>query len=42
MTARMPTWSIFALFGLFMVFHMFWAVLIVPETKGKTLEEIKL
>ena len=42
MTARMPTWSIFALFGLFMVFHLFWAVLVVPETKGKTLEEINL
>ena len=42
MTARMPTWSIFALFGLFMIFHMFWAVFIVPETKGKALEEINL
>jgi MFS family permease len=42
MTARMPTWSIFALFGLFMIFHMFWAIFIVPETKGKALEEINL
>ena len=42
MTARMPTWSIFALFGTFMVFHMFWAVFVVPETKGKALEEINL
>ena len=42
MTARMPTWSIFALFGTFMVFHIFWAVFVVPETKGRALEEIKL
>lgn len=42
MTARMPTWSIFALFGVFMVVHLFWAIFIVPETKGRTLEEIKL
>ena len=42
MTAKMPTWSIFALFGTFMVFHLFWAIFIVPETKGKVLEEIKL
>ena len=42
MTARMPTWSIFALFGAFMVFHIFWAIFVVPETKGKALEEINL
>ena len=42
MTAKMPTWSIFALFGTFMVFHLLWAIFIVPETKGKALEEIKL
>ena len=42
MTAKMPTWSIFALFGTFTVFHLFWAIFIVPETKGKVLEEIKL
>ena len=42
MTAKMPTWSIFALFGTFMVFHLFWAIFVVPETKGKVLEEIKL
>jgi len=42
MTAKMPTWSIFALFGTFMVFHLIWAIFIVPETKGKALEEIKL
>ena len=42
MTAKMPTWSIFALFGTFMVFHIIWAVFVVPETKGKSLEEINL
>ena len=42
MTARMPTWSIFALFGALMVFHLFWAMFAVPETKGKSLEEITL
>jgi MFS family permease len=42
MTAKMPTWSIFALFGLFMVFHILWALFVVPETKGKALEEINL
>ena len=42
MTAKMPTWSIFALFGTFMVFHILWAIFVVPETKGKVLEEIKL
>ena len=42
MTAKMPTWSIFALFGTFMVFHIFWAVFVVPETKGKSLEDINL
>ena len=40
MTAKMPTWSIFALFGTFMVFHLMWAVFAVFETKGKALEEI--
>ena len=42
MTAKMPAWSIFALFGLFMVFHILWAFFIVPETKGRALEEINL
>ena len=42
MTAKMPTWSIFALFGTFMVLHIFWAIFIVPETKGKALEDINL
>ena len=42
MTAKMPTWSIFALFGTFMVLHIFWAIFVVPETKGRPLEEINL
>ena len=42
MTARMPTWSIFALFGAFMVIHILWAAFVVPETKGKALEDISL
>lgn len=42
MTAKMPAWSIFALFGTFMVFHIFWAIFVVPETKGKSLEDINL
>jgi len=31
---------IFSIFGVFMVIHLLWAIFIVPETKGKTLEEI--
>lgn len=31
---------IFGLFGIFMVIHLLWAIFVVPETKGKTLEEI--
>ena len=39
------TWApaaIFAFFGTCLVAHLFWAVFICPETKGKSLEEIKL
>ena len=42
LTVWLPTWGIFAIFGGFMVLHLFWAIFIVPETKGKSLEEIKL
>lgn len=34
--------SIFFFFGAFMVAHLLWAIFIVPETKGKKLEDIKL
>ena len=37
-----PAWAIFGFFGVAMVFHLLWAIFIVPETKGKSLEEIKL
>ena len=32
--------AIFAFFGMMMVFHLFWAVFVVRETKGRSLEEI--
>ena len=32
-----PAWAIFGFFGVMMVFHFLWALLIVPETKGKEL-----
>ena len=32
-----PAWTIFAFFGVMMVFHFVWAFLVVPETKGKEL-----
>lgn len=34
--------SIFVFFGVFMVLHLLWAIFIVPETKGKQLEDIKI
>lgn len=34
---KVPTWSLFAFFGVMMVFHFLWALLVVPETKGKEL-----
>lgn len=42
MAAKLPPWGIFAIFGGFMVLHLLWAVFVVPETKGRALEEIKL
>ena len=33
-----PAWMIFAFFGVMMVFHLLWAILVVPETKGRELE----
>ena len=41
-SALVPTWAIFAFFLLMMVFHLLWALFVVPETKGKKLEEINL
>ena len=35
-------WAIFGFFGVMMVLHLLWAVFIVPETKGRRLEDIKL
>lgn len=31
---------IFGVFGVFMILHLLWAVFFVPETKGKSLEEL--
>lgn len=31
---------IFGVFGCFMILHLLWAIFIVPETKGKSLEEL--
>ncbi len=31
---------IFGIFGTFMILHLLWAIFIVPETKGKSLEEL--
>ena len=35
-----PAWAIFGFFGVAMVFHLLWAIFIVPETKGKSLDEL--
>ena len=43
--AMAATWApaaIFAFFGTCLVAHLFWAIFICPETKGKPLEEINL
>ena len=37
-----PPWAIFGFFGVMMVFHFLWALLIVPETKGRRLEDIQV
>lgn len=41
-SALVPTWAIFAFFGVMMVFHLLWALFAVPETKGRKLEDIRL
>jgi len=33
----LPAWTIFAFFGVMMVFHYLWALFVVPETKGREL-----
>ena len=35
-------WAIFGFFGVMMVLHLLWAIFLVPETKGRRLEDIKL
>ncbi|MBQ2628425.1 MAG: sugar porter family MFS transporter [Kiritimatiellae bacterium] len=43
--AMAATWApaaIFAFFGTCLVAHLFWAIFICPETKGKALEDINL
>ncbi len=37
-----PPWAIFGFFGVMMVFHFLWALFVVPETKGRPLEDIQL
>ena len=37
-----PAWAIFGFFGVMMVFHFLWALLVVPETKGRRLEDIRV
>ena len=41
MAVRWAPWAIFGFFGICLVAHLAWAVLICPETKGKTLEELE-
>ena len=40
--ARFAPEAIFGFFGVMMVLHLLWAIFVVPETKGRPLEEIKL
>ena len=42
MAVSWAPWAIFGFFGTCLVAHLLWAVFICPETKGKSLEEIKL
>jgi len=35
--AAFAPWKIFAFFGVMMVFHLFWVIFVVRETKGKAL-----
>ena len=42
MAAAWAPAAIFAFFGTCLVAHLFWAIFVCPETKGKALEEINL
>ena len=42
MAARLPPAAIFGFFGAMMVLHLLWVRFMVPETKGRALEEINL
>ncbi len=42
MVANLAPGVIFGLFGAMMVLHLLWAIFLVPETKGRRLEEIRL
>ena len=42
MAARLSPAAIFATFGVFMVLHLLWALFLVPETKGRRLEDIRI
>ena len=42
MAAKLSPAAIFGTFGGFMVLHLLWALRIVPETKGRRLEDIKV
>ena len=39
---NVPAWAIFGFFGVMMVFHFLWALLVVPETTGRRLEDIQV
>ena len=42
MAANLSPAAIFGIFGFFMILHLLWALFLVPETKGRPLEDIKL
>jgi hypothetical protein len=42
MAAKLSPAAIFGTFGVFMIRHLLWARRIVPETKARPLEDIKV
>ena len=42
MAAKLSPAAIFGIFGAFMALHLLWAMFVVPETKGRRLEDIRL